>query len=69
MVIEPTSDGRKYVVHFTPDIIGVYILRVFINGDPVSALYYQLTCKPVGEADKCIIIGMSRDFLNSYFPH
>uniref|UniRef100_F1KQ16 Filamin-A n=1 Tax=Ascaris suum TaxID=6253 RepID=F1KQ16_ASCSU len=61
VVTEPTSDGRKYIVHFTPDIIGVYILRVFINGDPVSALYYQLTCKPVGEADKCIIIDMPKE--------
>ncbi|EJW78001.1 hypothetical protein WUBG_11092 [Wuchereria bancrofti] len=54
------SDKKIYLLDFVPDLVGVYVIVIYINGKPFSDPY-NLTAIPVGSADKCFVESKSLD--------
>uniref|UniRef100_A0A0R3RZ00 Filamin-A n=1 Tax=Elaeophora elaphi TaxID=1147741 RepID=A0A0R3RZ00_9BILA len=57
-----TEDCHKgmYLLDFIPDLAGVYVIMIYVNGKPFSDPY-TFTAVPVGSADKCVVESKSLD--------
>ncbi|CAG9538291.1 unnamed protein product [Cercopithifilaria johnstoni] len=57
-----TEDCNKgmYLLDFVPDLAGMYVVVIYVNGKPFSDPY-RLTAVPVGSANKCFVESKSLD--------
>lgn len=53
--INATPDPGMYSVNFTPDIIGVYDIKIFLNDLCISKSPFKVRAIAAGDANKCII--------------
>uniref|UniRef100_A0A158R5Z9 Filamin-A n=1 Tax=Syphacia muris TaxID=451379 RepID=A0A158R5Z9_9BILA len=53
--INSTSDVGMYALHFTPDIIGVYDIIVYLDDNCISKTPFQVRAVPAGDASKCVV--------------
>lgn len=47
-------DKEVYLLSFVPDLAGVYVIEIYVNGRLFSDPY-KLTAVPVGCANKCFV--------------
>lgn len=53
-MLTENCDKGVYLLDFVPDLAGMYIIVIYINGKPFSEPYI-LTAVPVGSANKCFV--------------
>uniref|UniRef100_A0A1I7VY84 Filamin/ABP280 repeat family protein n=1 Tax=Loa loa TaxID=7209 RepID=A0A1I7VY84_LOALO len=60
LILTENCDKGIYLLDFVPDLAGIYVIVIYVNGKPFSNPY-NLTSVPMGLADKCFVESKSLD--------